>query len=471
LAILLAASAAVRLPFWPLHRELEDALRYCIGALVTHVAHPPGSVGYCLLLGWVNHAFHRISFTIILVSFVSAMLAILICHRMAKSIGLGGIPALLATALYAFSINTLKASLMGGPHIVEGLFSILFAWLVWRAIQQHRQMDALLATFVFATAGAFRPTTMPLLIPLWVYMLVHVWGSQRRWPRLAQHLLIAVPIIASWQWANEHFMAINGYGGQTYQTQVLTETAYEFADVNSNTNAVATHLTFHLPGAEFLAWVEIKTGLRLMPHVPGWPTPSLARAARLAMMQTLKQGWWVVLSLPLAILLPILIPLNFSQLARQRKLTFFFALWILPSVASFILGHMGMLTYLQIYLGALCLFVMQLLSGDLHKPHTRFNQRVSHTLCIASLIVSLSAFILTRPFQAPDGVRRTLDLVLLQYDAYSIRNGFGTSRQLSNLNTAGNATGIDAQYINAPTDQALVETAWHNHYPYLPPHR
>ena len=471
LVILLIASAAVRLPYWPMHRDLADSLNYSIGALYTHVAHPPGSVGYCVLLGWVNDLFHDIKFTLIFVSFVAAMLAIFTCHRMAKAMGMGAAPALAAAALFGFSIDTFKASLLGGPHILEGLFSLLFGLLAWKAISKKRRGDALLASLVFALAGALRPTTTLLLFPLWLFMVARTLTGTGKLRRLALHLLIIVPVIAAWNWGNNHYMTLNGYGGRTYEDQVLAKTGYDFDSLNptATTQSAVEHLTYHMPGAELLAWVEVKTGLRLMPHVPGWPTPSPSRAMRLMLVQALKQGWWIVVSLPLVVFLPILFLLNPKQFRSYRLKNLFFGIWILPAIVFFILGHMGTLTYLQVYLGALCLWSADVLWGQTETPHKPFVRKLSIAVVIGCLLLNVCFHTLTRPFQAADGMRRNLDLVLMQFDGYSIKHNFGTSRRTNNTTGFDQVTGPDRDYETAPDDRALLDAAWRNHFQYLPP--
>jgi hypothetical protein len=474
LLLVLIFAAAIRLPFWPLHRDLGDALNYSIGALYSHVAHPPGSVGYCLLLGWINHLFHKIQFTLILVSFVGGMTAIVACHRAAKAMEMPTVAALAAVCLYGLSINTLKASLLGSPHILEGLCSLLLGWLVWKAIHEARRgrqlIDALLASLVFSAAGALRPTTTPLLFPLWLFMLWQTLGGTGRIQRFALHLLIVVPIIAAWSWGNSHYMTLAGYGGRTYQDQVLTGSSYDFESLSPGAapSNAPEHLTFHMPGAELLAWVEVKTGLRLMPHVPGWPTPSLGRALRLLVTQTLKQGWFIVVSLPLVVVLPIAIWLEPGRLKGQALRQLFFAVWILPSIAFFVLGHMGMLTYLQVYLGGLCLWSADLLLGNPRAPRRSPFHRLAIAATLGCVVLNVAFFTLTRPFQSTGGVRGTLDLVLMQFDGYATRHNFGASRRGGVTTTLEQSTGPDHDYMTAPDDKALLDAAWRNHFQYLP---
>ncbi|MGD0387431.1 MAG: hypothetical protein ABSC42_00630 [Tepidisphaeraceae bacterium] len=486
LVSILIVGMVIRISDWPQFPDWGDPVNYSIGALYTHVAHPPGYVGYCLLLGWVNDLVHDIKTTLILVNVCAAIVATFLCHRVAHAVGLRGAAALAAASLYWFSVNTLHASLYGGPHVFEGLMSLLFGLLAIRAIQRKSISCALAASIVIAAAGSFRPTTTILLLPLWLYV---IWRSDlhplyRRLGQVAVHGAIVASIVAAWSWANNHYMTAQGYGGTTYQDQVVSSTTYDYDNLSGNAVGVrgAPRATFHMPVAELLAWIEVKTGLRLIPHVPGWPTPSLGRVIRLSGMQLVKQTWWLVFSLPIIVVLPVFALLRPSWLARPpRETERILSLWILPAVTFFIVGHMGILTYLQIYLGPMSVATTYFLLGNPRKQETPgdvpadSNNASPHApprsllgaVILGSLALSVGFYVFSRPFNAPSGTRRLLDIAALQFDGYSRRMAFTTSRNEGNTDVPeSSAPSVFSEYRAARTDRELLDVARRNQFLY-----
>jgi hypothetical protein len=494
LALLLLTAAAVRLPFWPRLIQTDDALNYYFGALSTHVAHPPGYIGYCVLGGLLNHLIGSIQVTFLLISFCASAMATALIHFLAKSFGLRWPAAFLTAVAYCFSINTQYASLSASPHIVEGMFAILIALLARQAMRTRRAGLAVAMTLVFALAGAFRPTTTLLLGPLWLYVMLRFASGAPRMRALGLILMqcvIAVAIVGGWSWANEHYTARAGYGHKSFEVQALMPSVYEYAGLSPKVEIGPLRLTFHMPAVEIVAWIEVKTGWRLLPHLPGWPTPSLRRAGQLMLMQTLKEGWWFMMAAPCAVLLPLV------WITRSRSIAFpsrpdrnFLLLWILPAVLFFILGHMGAATYLQIYLPAVYLVTVYCLLGKWFGPaaglsseasdgsrvmtpieKARFmGAKVNMPVPLALLCVciggSFTVFNFGHPFADNRGVRRLANLMLLQHTGRCLHEGSGMSRFQGDLEPSRKSDGDD--YAHARTDADLLRIARRDHFSPIP---
>jgi hypothetical protein len=225
-----------------------------------------------------------------------------------------------------------------------------------------------------------------------------------------------------------------------------------------------------------LAWVELKTGIRLMPHVPDWPVPSLKRAVRLLTMQAVKQTWWILFSLPAVLLLPVFFLWTPRRLvAPPAPVVKFLLIWILPGVIFFVIGHLGTLAYIQVYLGALCILVVYLLVGT-ESPATTGDQgrrslprspRRSGALIAVGCVIAGSAlfYATARPLSGTSGIRRTLDVIALQFDGYARRNAYSTSRAMDIVSPAQNGAAQDP-YLAAKTDAQLLEAARLNHFQY-----
>jgi hypothetical protein len=487
LVLLLATALLARIPFWQKQIECDDALNYYFGALSTHVAHPPGYVGYCVLGGLLNHLIGHIQVTFLLMTFCASMIASASLHFLAKSFGLRWPAALLTAATYTFSINTQTASLIASPHIIEGMFTIIFALLAREALRTRRPALAVAMTLIFALAGAFRPSTTMLLAPLWLYLVFRFAKNQqpmRAFALMVVQLVLAIAIIGSWSWANEHYTSKAGYGHKSFEVQALMPSVYEYAGLNAKVEIGQLRLTFHMPAVEFLAWIEVKTGWHLLPHMPGWPTPSIRRVGQLMLMQTVKEGWWFVLSAPCAALLP------FFWLARRRWFSMpsgadcaFLILWIVPAVLFFILGHMGASTYLQIYLPAIYVATVYLLLGkwfgtgrkfqptaassnasDIISPNRGFAAPLG--LICACTAASLLVFCFGRPFADNNGIRRLVNLMLLQHTGRCLRDGTGVSRFQAELVPSPKTQ--DDDYAHAKSDGDLLRIARRDHFSPIP---
>lgn len=465
LGCLLAAQMSVEVLFWPLHPAIGNGINYCYGALISYVAQPPGSIGYCLLGRLFNYFLHNIQGTFVTLSIVASMLATALVYWAGKAFGLTGQWAWLAAAMYGFSINTLVSSLFIAPYALEGTFAALFALLALRANRNMEPACAVVATLTFAVAGLFRPTTTYLLAPLWLYWLTKwmmSWKRKKKLPLCAAHIILALGVIVAWQAANRHFMSKAGYAS-TYEMQALMPSSYEYATFSFSQKLGPVHLTYHMPLIELISWIEKHVGIRLLPQIRGTPTPSIRRAAMLTIIQAVKQAWWLFLSAPVIIVVPLLW-LSFRRPCHRfsnEPQRLFLLVWVAGPLCFFCVGHLGYLGYLQIYLAAICIASSDLLMRSRRSHLDAFAigkpmkaQSVSPaTWAIGAVIASLMFFLMARPTGAPIGLKRGLDLVALNYGGYSIKLGLSSARSMGNTGKSLSTNPISA----ARTDEQLLE--------------
>ena len=521
---LLLIVVLIRLPFWPGVRALRDGIAYSIGALVTHVAHPPGSAGYCLLGGWLNHLVGNVESTFIYINLIAGVVGTYFCYRLALTARLSLIAALLAAAMYGLSINTLTAALTIAPHLVEGVGTILAAWLGLLAVQRKHRGFAIGCTLTVALIGSFRPTATAFLIPMWLYSIYQseTLPIRRRLPMLMLHAALFIVIAATWNYANNYYMTRAGYGGTTYEKQVLTVAPYDYVSMSTDVQATASHHTFHLPAAEMLAWLELRLHVRLLPHIPDWPTPSLSRALKLSVQQAVKQATFLIVSVPAVVLVALLClweRITSLRMLRWNSLDcrtwILLICWITPAGLFFIFGHLGTLTYLQNYLGAICLVCAAVLgpvaevrkmgvtksangaddileigvtkptdtvallretgetkSPIVHRENPGKKQPPWLTIGPATICAlgGAAIFAFGRPLPVSHGPLNLINVSLLQYSGPSKAMGYGASRINAVLANATPAqSSVDEDYLNANSDQALIATAIKDHFEYLNP--
>lgn len=476
LLLLLLTQLVVRLQFWPRFPLIGDATNYAFGALVSNVAHPPGSVGYCMLGGVLNHIFHNIQTTFLLMNIVCSLLATGLCYLLAKSFDLSWTAALVAAALYGFSINTLVSGLMIGPYIFEGLSVILFALLARWGMREDSGGYALAATIVFAAAGALRPTTTYLLMPLWCYSVIRMSKARpnHRFASIALHATVALTIILAWYSTDDYYMTKAGYGNRVYELQALMPSTYEYATFSSVPTIGPAHFTYHMPIIEFVAWIEAQVGIHILPRVAGLPTPTLTRALTLASVQFAKQLWWLVLSAPIAVVLAALWIVRWRPWFRTPPQVdrIFLLLWIVPSILFFVFGHMGQLPYLQCYLPGICIGAVTWLRGSptlgLESPNLApfvSNIRWSRSAALMLMMVLLVSpifFLLARPTGAASGSKRTLDIAVLGFGGYSVRNGLNSGRLAGS--TGKTLKDIANDVSLARTDIELLDAMRRTHF-------
>ncbi len=465
---ILVLALVLRILCWPSGLVGGDSIGYAIGGLGTWIAHPPGYFGYCFL-GWlVNQAIANINDSLILINVVGSLCGIWFAHGLAESFGLTPRNALLATAAYAFSINLDYFSVIAGSYALEGMMATWFALLCRKSIQDRSFRRVVLATIVWAVSGAFRQTSFAFLAPLWLFT---VWRSGTiRW--LPLYLFVAMPIVYGWSFGNRHYLA--GASGNfesasaqsVWRFQALMTTSYDATrlglDHNASDRAVST---YHWPFVEGLYWIDGKFRMGWLPRYEdvALSPPDLKHAARLSGVQLGKYVFYLLFSVPSLLMLLMFVPLS-----RRWKSCFesgdlpFFAAWILPVSSFFVVGHLGVFGYLQIFLSGICILVLVVLQGAF-KP-ARFSThpaswsrwQVTH---VSLTMAALAFFLMARPYQSSDSRQQLLDVLVFQYTATAIQNGYFVSR--GNLSSAGD--GEPYPWRKLRTDAEIVR--WYESQP------
>ena len=461
LAILLFVSVVVRLPW--LSRTIFhcDSWGYAMGGLYQYVSHPPGFFGFCTLGMAVNQFVGDINRSFVLINLVSCSAGIYFCYRLAIECGSGRSVALVVTSVYAFSICTLYFSTVSLSYAVEGMTASLTGLLCHRAIRSGKTADSVWATVSWSVAGAFRPTTTAFLFPLWAFTM---WRA-RQGKRLLLCVGIAVPIVLSWQRANNYLLeAKSGFhgsaAGEFWALQVMMPIEYETADLRVGDNKQQKTPHYHWPFVELSAWACEKAGVSTFSGL-GVPKPSLGRALRLSAVQAAKQAFYLVFSIPTLFLLPWWVGVGVRPSSvRNRELRWqrwFFVSWIAPPAAFFVLGHFGSFGYLQVYLAAVVVVsVSAMLGGSSYFQDAEFRRR--RAMVIGAVTAAGFAFYcLGRPWEGTSRLSRTLDVVALQYTGPGIRQSYAVARSTMNRPDTRQIDFIPSK--DCCTDAQLLEIA------------
>ncbi len=428
--LLILAALAVRLPFMSRRIFAGDSLNYCMGALRLHVAHPPGYIGYCWLGRVVNGLVGNINTTFSLISLVAALGATAVTYHLARAMGLGVRAAALAAAAYTFSVNTLALSTMAANNTVEGFIAVSFADLAWHAVARRSVRLSMLATLTLAVGAAVRPTMLGFLLPLWIYGVVR---ARCAWWEVVVQGVVAAVIVIAWQSTANAYMRQQGFIS-TFEMQVMMPTHYDYSKLSATDvdRGVERRATFHMPIFEIAMYVQRKLHVSVIAERANWPAPSMARAVRLIGLQVLKLGYYLVLSMPLLVVL-VVRRLWSGGTSRGREEVdglhqrrTFLLLWIVPACLFFMVGHMGAIGYLQVFLPGLAIGVAAALmekGGMSSKLEGRWGRWVWLAPAASALF-----FVTARPFRVPTGGRHVADLILLQYTGAAIREGFATAR-------------------------------------------
>src|SRR5262249_4066344 len=264
-----------------------DAIGYAFGGLGMWIAHPPGFFGYCFL-GWlVNQVIGNINHSFLLINVTSCMVGIYCCHKLALSLKLSPHRALLATAAYGFSINTIYFSDVALSYAPEGMFATAMALSAHRAINLKSLKWGLMATFIWAISGAFRQTSTAFLTPLWLFMLLRATPLKA----IPLHILVAVPLIAGWSYANTFYLNAaagnpeKGIAAQDFWAiQVMMPSNHDPTKLGLDEDSVEEPSSqYHWPFMEILTWVDEKLGTHILPAYQSFaaPPPDLGHAGRL----------------------------------------------------------------------------------------------------------------------------------------------------------------------------------------------
>lgn len=461
---LLTGTLLLRIFTWSDYLLGGDSYGYAIGGLGTWIAHPPGFFGYCIA-GWtVNQVIANINDSLILINVITSLAGIVFCYLLANSFSISKRSVLLATAAYALSINLSYFSVVALSYAPEGMFATLTALLCRHAITKRSMRFLMAASFVWAISGAFRQTTISFMAPL-MFLTVFASGKLSGLiPRLIAFALVSMPVVAAYTKANNHYLAasVGDFNADVskgfWELQVMMPSNYDQSKLGLDTGAGdVSNSTYHWPFMEVLQWVDEKLNLQILPDYRdfGAGTPQLDHAVKLASIQFLKQSFYLLLSLPAVILVLLLVlrPSKWKTLLQRDELLFFGA-WLIPVGGFFVVGHLGAMGYLQIYLSGVSLLLVILLERLYGQAQTTTTSWITWQKAHLGLTaLGLAFFLFATPYRSENPREKLLDVVALQHTASSIRQHYQVAR--STTNKPGPAT-IEEWTLLA-TDREIVE--------------
>jgi hypothetical protein len=214
LASWLAALAAVatRWPFAARRLWDHDSIQFALGVekydLAAHHPHPPG---YPLYIGILKvlaalgiDALHGMVALSILAAALGAGLIVPLTARLAAEAGLGRdgklasplAAGVLAAALFVFNPLLWFYGELPLVYAVEGGMTVALAYAALRMGDSRAAL--LVGCAAFALAGGIRPSTLVLLLPLFLLGVWRAWRRGAGWPRLLGGALVAVAVGLAW---------------------------------------------------------------------------------------------------------------------------------------------------------------------------------------------------------------------------------------------------------------------------------
>jgi hypothetical protein len=289
----------VRLPFLSQYPVNWDAVQYVLGVesfdLSRHQPHPPGYIGYIAFGHIFSFLFGDPHRGLVMLSVVSGAFATVAMYALARC-WLDRRFSIITAVLFGASPVVWYYSLVALNYILEAALVIPIAWLLYRARRDKRWSDLLLATLVLALLGAVRQSGMVLMVPLWIYT---AWAFPWR-ERIITALVMGSSILA---WLIPLLMLSGGVRNYWRESRALAD-------------LVSVQTTLYENFQErvgYLAFVLIALTLALMAAIPLY-------------LLFKKRAGAVVRAMP-----------NHDRI--------FFVLWIIPALATYVVGHMGQIGY------------------------------------------------------------------------------------------------------------------------------
>lgn len=319
-ALLFAAFLPLYLPFRSRFLVNWDAVNFALGTLEFnlqhHQPHPPGYIGY-IAAGWLlNHLTGDANTSLTLLSVVSVaaapagffLLASLFVERR---------HALWSAVLLGLSPLVWYYSGVALTYAVELTLGLFYLWTGYLGRQRRSPGLLLAATLLLVVLGAMRPSGALFLMPLWLYL---VWPLSWR----ARISMASVLVLGNLLWLVPLMLLSGGVGS-------FVQTSRELVDL------------VVVPTSVFGAGDITASG----------PVRNL-----------LFLGLGVLVGVNLG-LVPIGLALirNPWRFSKLRKHWVFLALWLGPSVTTYVLVHTGQLGYALLILPAFYLLAAVALEG------------------------------------------------------------------------------------------------------------
>jgi 4-amino-4-deoxy-L-arabinose transferase-like glycosyltransferase len=314
-----------------------------------HRPHPPGYIGYIYAGKALNHLTGDANTSFVLISLVASAAAPLLFLHLARRF-LGRRRSLLLAALFATSPLLWYYGGTALTYAVEAALATAFGLLIWQAREGPRHC-LIAPSLVLALLGAMRPTGEVLLFPLWLWAL---------WPAspAAKVQATTVLFLASLVWIGPLLWLSDGPLSYLEESRALARSA---------------------GGTTSLVWgTAADIGLN-------WGLVGLSLVA--------------ALGAALALVVRSAFGIGTALRAVDGTERAFLALWILPALAVFLLGHFGQPGYLLLVMPALFLLL-----GKLDLPSANPSTADSGARQVAVLV----ALNLALAFLLPTAIYRNL---------------------------------------------------------------
>lgn len=365
----------LRLPFRTSYPANWDAVQMALGVehfdLQHHQPHPPGYIGYIALGRLFNILINDPHASLTLIGVIAGALAPAAFYALARRF-MADRPALCATLAFGSSMLVWYYSEVALTYVVELALTLPFALFAHRALKERRLGDLLLATTLLAALGAFRQTALVLLLPIWLWA---VW----RYPWRASLLAAGYGSLAVLAWLLPLLWLSGG-------PLAYIEASRDLAEITGGDTSV---LSMQLQGpAKNLAYVVAGLALGL-------------NAAALVLIVGLRSV--------------------LTWLLAHRRDALFFALWGVPALGVYLLGHVGQVGYILILLPIPFIWLGIVLERLSTQVASLRIGRINHTLqagvALTAILVCANVFGF---FALPWAVSRTVpadaDLDVRQFD-------------------------------------------------------
>ncbi len=306
----------LRIPFQSQYPVNWDAVQLALGTqsfnLHHHQPHPPGYIGF-IGLGWLmNHITGDPNASLTILSMVAGSLAPALLYLFATRF-MSRPYALVTAVLFGLSPLVWYYSEVALTYAGEVAAGVAFLAMAHRGLKRASVRDLLVATILLTALGSLRQSAMLFLIPSWLYV---VW--QFPWKARIQSAVLLG--LTSLLWVVPLLWLSGGPTTYMRESRALANLIGASA-LSFNVYGLRMNSTFVVVGIV----VGVNVGLLIM------------AAAYLAGVRPLR--------------------------VLDRKDKWFFSLWVLPAMVTFILGHTGQLGYILLLLPALFLMVGVSLEG------------------------------------------------------------------------------------------------------------
>ncbi len=348
-ALLFFGFVLLRLPFRAHFPVNWDAVQLALGTqsfdLHHHQPHPPGYIGFIGLGRLMNHLTGDPVFSLTLLSIVAGALAPAMFYWYSRN-WLQHRSAILTAVLFGLSPLVWYYSSVALSYAAELAAGMALMLVAHRSIRRVSMRDLLIATLLLSLLGSLRQSAMLFLVPVWLYCLWHFpWRARISAASLmgGLSLLWVAPLI----WLS------GGPAAYLRESRAL-------ADLIGGQTSI---LAMNFSGLQMNVWY-VAVGLLAGLHV----------------------GLLVIGISLLAGCRPI------QRLGVQDRR--FFAIWSLPALLTFLLGHTGQLGYVLLLLPPLFL-ILGLSIEDLATSPSLSVRRMatSSTLAIAAVSVLMFAML------------------------------------------------------------------------------